>query len=35
MLNTVLMVMIGLVFIAFFGYLAFDSWREYKDHEPK
>ncbi len=32
MLNSIIMLFIGLVFVFFMGYLAWDSYKEFKKH---
>ncbi len=33
MLNSILMMMMGLVFVAFVYYLAYDAWKDYSNKE--
>ncbi len=35
MLNSIIMFFIGLIFVFFVGYLAWDSYLEFKKHEPQ
>lgn len=35
MLNSIFMFIIGLIFVSFMGYLAWDSYKDFTKHEPK
>ena len=35
MFNEIIMFLISLVFVGVIGYLAWDSYKEFKEHEPK
>lgn len=35
MFNEIIMFLVSLVFVAVIGYLAWDSYKEFKEHEPK
>jgi len=35
MLNEIIMILASMVFVAVMGYLAWDSYKDFKEHEPK
>jgi hypothetical protein len=35
MFNEIIMILASLVFVAVMGYLAYDSYKEFKEHDPK
>jgi hypothetical protein len=35
MFNEIIMILASFVFVAVMGYLAYDSYKELKEHEPK
>ena len=35
MLNSLFMLIIGLIFLAYMGYLAWDSYKDFHKNEPK